>query len=65
MKKQMIHRLAILTLLKGSPGGVTAKRLSRITWRFAGRLHELRKAGHNILTKPTNDPRLKVYVLRP
>lgn len=53
----------ILKLLKAN-GEATNKELNRICFRYAARIHELRKEGHNILAVHEKDS-LWRFILKP
>ncbi len=63
-EKRLSHRDRILGLLRdGGSGGVPSSALTKVTWRFSARIHELRKLGHAIETRPLQGTDAVLFVL--
>lgn len=65
MAKSNMSKTARILRLFQQKGRLTQQELNRISYRYGGIIHELRKEGHNIVTVPVKPPSHYDYQYKP
>jgi hypothetical protein len=64
-ERRLSHRTRVLALLRAAgPAGVSSAELaSKVSWRAAARIFDLREQGHRIESRPVPDSEMVLYIL--